>query len=126
MKMHYGIIIKKITLAMLLVVLLISILIDFECFYATHINSNISKLQIGFMRFYIIYIFFASNLIIFFSKKIVIFFFLSLYYWFGIQALFTEHPYKAALIFFSMIIIHGLAFLIKKSKFLNPPRIDGS
>lgn len=124
--MHYGIIIKKITLAMLLVVLLIAILIGIEYCYATYIDENISELQIGFMRLYIIYLFFASNVIIFFLKKMVIFFFLSLYYLFGVQALFTEHPYKAALIFFSMISIHSLAFLIKKSKFLSPPRIDGS
>lgn len=124
--MHYGIIIKKITLAMLLVVLLIAILIGIEYCYATYIDENISELQIGFMRLYIIYLFFASNVIIFFSKKMVIFSFLSLYYLFGVQALFTEHPYKAALIFFSMISIHSLAFLIKKSKFLSPPRIDGN
>lgn len=124
--MHYGIIIKKITLAMLLVVLLIAILIGIEYCYATYIDENISELQIGFMRLYIIYLFFASNVIIFFFKKMVIFSFLSLYYLFGVQALFTEHPYKAALIFFSMISIHSLAFLIKKSKFLSPPRIDGS
>lgn len=124
--MHYGIIIKKITLAMLLVVLLIAILIGVEYCYVTYIDENISELQIGFMRLYIIYLFFASNVIIFFSKKMVIFSFLSLYYLFGVQALFTEHPYKAALIFFSMISIHSLAFLIKKSKFLSPPRIDGS
>ncbi len=69
MIMHYGIIIKKTVLTMLLVVLLIAILISVEYYYVTYINANVSKLQIAFMRAYIVYSFFISNIIIFFPIK---------------------------------------------------------